>query len=128
MGRGAAPGVNGGPQGPKPPTQEMPGQSPLVEAPELSPEEVDAARTREITSKAMTGILVLLLKWLRLSRKLPLCSDVCMVLTVSLDVLKSEYLTQLLLDSNYVPLVLKLFAHQDIQQVVDSKMDRLENR
>lgn len=44
------------------------------------------------------------------------------------DVLKAEYLTQLLLDSNYVPLVLKLFAHQDIQQVVDSKVDRLENR
>lgn len=33
-----------------------------------------------------------------------------------------------MLDSNYVPLVLKLFAHQDVQQVVDSKMDRLENR
>ena len=44
------------------------------------------------------------------------------------DVLKAEYLTQLLLDSNYIPLVLKLFAHQDIQQVVDSKMDRSENR
>jgi hypothetical protein len=44
------------------------------------------------------------------------------------DVLKAEYLTQLLLDSNYVPLVLKLFAHQDIQQVVDSKLDRIENR
>lgn len=44
------------------------------------------------------------------------------------DVLKFEYLTQLLLDSNYIPLVLKLFAHQDIQQVVDSKTDRAENR
>lgn len=43
------------------------------------------------------------------------------------DILKFEYLTQLLLDSNYVPLVLKLFAHQDVQQVVDSKMDRVEN-
>lgn len=44
------------------------------------------------------------------------------------DVLRFEYFTQLLLDSNYVPLVLKLFAHQDVQQVVDSKMDRVENR
>ncbi|KAG5928816.1 hypothetical protein E4U53_002582 [Claviceps sorghi] len=79
--------------------------------PELSPEEVDASRTREITSKAMTGILLLLLKWLRLSH-----------------VLKFEYFTQLLLDSNYVPLVLKLFAHQDVQQVVETKMDRVENR
>lgn len=44
------------------------------------------------------------------------------------DALKFEYFTQLLLDSNYVPLVLKLFAHQDVQQVVDSRMDRVENR
>lgn len=42
--------------------------------------------------------------------------------------LKFEYFTQLLLDSNYMPLVLKLFAHQDIQQVVDSKLDRIDNR
>jgi hypothetical protein len=49
-------------------------------------------------------------------------------LILSADVLKFEYFTQLLLDSNYVPLVLKLFAHQDVQQVVDSKMDRVENR
>lgn len=69
MGRGNVPGMNGVPQGPKPPMQDMPGQSPLADAPELSPEEMDAARTREITSKAMTGILLLLLKWLRLSRK-----------------------------------------------------------
>ncbi|KPM35196.1 hypothetical protein AK830_g11386 [Neonectria ditissima] len=105
MGRGNNPGINGGPK-----PQDMPGQNGMREVPEPSPEEIDAARTREITSKAMTGILLLLLKWLRLSH-----------------VLKFEYLTQLLLDSNYVPLVLKLFAHQDIQQVVDSKMDRVEN-
>ncbi len=49
-------------------------------------------------------------------------------LTCEQDVLKFEYSTQLLLDSNYIPLILKLFAHQDIQQVVDSKTDRLENR
>ncbi|RCI08683.1 hypothetical protein L249_4856 [Ophiocordyceps polyrhachis-furcata BCC 54312] len=86
-----------------------------TEEPEASPEEVDAARTREITSKAMTGILILLLKWLRVSREF------------DKDVLKYEYFTQLLLDSNYIPLVLKLFAHQDIQKVVDSNMDRVEN-
>lgn len=49
--------------------QEMPGQNGMREVPEPSPEEIDAARTREITSKAMTGILLLLLKWLRLSRE-----------------------------------------------------------
>ncbi|KAI1498230.1 hypothetical protein F5X99DRAFT_412311 [Biscogniauxia marginata] len=73
-------------------------------------EELDAARAREIESKAATGIILLLLKWLKISH-----------------VLKFEYLAQLLLDSNYLPLVLKLFAHQDIQQVVDSKTDRLEH-
>lgn len=69
-GRGNAPmtpGLNGGPAGQKP--MDPAGMHPPPEAPELSPEDVDAARTREITAKAMTGILLLLLKWLRLSRK-----------------------------------------------------------
>lgn len=57
-----------GPAGPRP--QDPNGHNIPAEAPELSPEEVDAARTREITAKAMSGILLLLLKWLRLSRKL----------------------------------------------------------
>lgn len=49
---------------------------PRAPTPELSLEEVDAARTREITSKAMTGTLILLLKWLRVSRRF--CpDDVC---------------------------------------------------
>ena len=49
------------------------------------------------------------------------------MLTV-IDILKFEYLTQLLLDSNYLPLVLKLFAHQDIDKVVESRTDRDEVR
>ena len=48
--------------------------------------------------------------------------------TIVTDVLKFEYLTQLLLDSNYIPLVLKLFALHDVQQVVESKTDRIEHR
>ncbi|GJC82140.1 Factor arrest protein 11 [Colletotrichum liriopes] len=110
-GRGAN-GMNGGP-GPNRQQQSQDpssAQSGPPELPEMSPEEVDAARSREITTKAITAILLLLLKWLRVSH-----------------VLKFEYMTQLLLDSNYLPLVLKLFAHQDVQQVVDSKTDRLEN-
>ncbi|ERS96544.1 HAM-2, protein required for hyphal anastomosis [Sporothrix schenckii 1099-18] len=77
---------------------------------ELTPEEIDAARTREISAKAVSGILLLLLKWLKVSH-----------------VLKFEYLTQLLLDCNYVPLLLKLWAHQDVQQLVDAKTDWLES-
>ena len=40
------------------------------------------------------------------------------------DILKYEYMTQLLLDANYLPLVLKLFAHQDIDRAVEQKNDR----
>jgi hypothetical protein len=83
MGRGNNPGMNGGPGGNRQQQQqqqqqqELPGQNaPRVPTPELSLEEVDAARTREITSKAMTGILILLLKWLRVSRKFIL-ADTC---------------------------------------------------
>ncbi|KAI1824732.1 hypothetical protein F4861DRAFT_504573 [Xylaria intraflava] len=69
-----------------------------------------ASRNMEIEAKASTAIILLLLKWLKISH-----------------ILKFEYLTQLLLDSNYLPLVLKLFAHQDVQQVVDSKADHIEH-
>jgi len=73
--------------------------------------DVDELRSREIAAKAVTGTLILLLKWLKLSH-----------------VLKFEYLTQLLLDSSYLPMVLKIFAMYDVQQVVESKTDRLEHR
>ena len=33
-------------------------------------------------------------------------------------------MTQLLLDSNYLPLILKMFAHQDVDQAVAQKNDR----
>lgn len=35
-------------------------------------------------------------------------------------------MTQLLLDSNYLPLILKMFAHQDVDQAVAQKNDREE--
>ncbi|KAK8111872.1 uncharacterized protein PG998_008329 [Apiospora kogelbergensis] len=80
------------------------------ESPDMSLDDLDQARAREIEGKALTGIALLLLKWFKISH-----------------VLKFEYMTQLLLDSNYLPLVLKLFAHQDVQQVVDSRTDRLDH-
>lgn len=36
---------------------------------DLSPDEIDAVRTREISAKAVSGILLLLLKWQKVSRK-----------------------------------------------------------
>lgn len=96
---------------------------------EPSPEELDAARTREITQKAVSAIMLLLLKWFKLSRESHSCCYKVVVTNVSYaDVLKFEYLSQLLLDCNYMPLVLKLFLHQDVQQVIESKADRIENR
>lgn len=38
-------------------------------APEPSIEDIDASRTREITAKAATGIILLMLKWFKVSRK-----------------------------------------------------------
>ncbi|KAI4237138.1 MAG: hypothetical protein LQ352_007955 [Teloschistes flavicans] len=70
-------------------------------------EELNNVRQREIKSKAVTSVLLMLLKWFKLSH-----------------ILKSEYLTQLLLDANYVPLILKLFAHQDVDRAVDQKNER----
>jgi hypothetical protein len=65
------PGQNNGPngagkgQGPN-------GQTAGVRSDELlspSDEQIDATRGREISAKAVTGALVMLLKWLKVSRK-----------------------------------------------------------
>ncbi|KAL9060740.1 MAG: hypothetical protein Q9162_000444 [Coniocarpon cinnabarinum] len=79
-----------------------------------APEEHDAGveninniRNQEIMGKAVSGTLLLLLKWFKLSH-----------------ILKFEYLTQLLLDSNYVQLVLKLFTHQELERAVNVKYEK----
>lgn len=40
------------------------------------------------------------------------------------DVLRYEYLTQLLLDANYIPLVLKLWQSQDVGRWCHFTVDR----
>lgn len=62
---GPAPGANGRANGANPNN----GNTAAQDIPELSPEELDATRTREITAKAVSGIMLLLLKWLKLSRE-----------------------------------------------------------
>ena len=49
-----------------------------------------------------------------------------LIMIMKLDVLKYEYMAQLLLYSNYLPLALKSFAHQDFDRAVGNKND-LEN-
>ncbi|POS86196.1 hypothetical protein EPUL_003708, partial [Erysiphe pulchra] len=70
-------------------------------------EEPETYRLREITIKAISGILLLLLKWFKASH-----------------VLKFEHMTQLLLDSNYLPLALKYFAYQDSDRFRKNKADK----
>jgi Domain of unknown function (DUF3402) len=65
---------------------------------------VDATREKEILGKAITGILILMLKWFRVSR-IPLW-----ISHLISDVLKFEYLSQLLYDSNYHILAAKLLG------------------
>ncbi len=94
----------------------------------MSLDEVNAVRMREITAKGVSGILLLLLKWFKISRKSVESVVIDQNLTSRADVLKFEFLTQLLLDSNYLPLILKLFAHQDLDKAVELKIDREDLR
>ncbi|KAF2640908.1 protein required for hyphal anastomosis [Massarina eburnea CBS 473.64] len=72
-------------------------------------EELDTMRMQEILDKAVSGILILILKWFKVSH-----------------VLKYEYITQLLVDSSYVPLILKLLQLQEIEKVVNFKCEQEE--
>ncbi|KAG8721177.1 Factor arrest protein 11 [Ceratobasidium sp. 394] len=77
---------------------EMPPQPPP------SPEEIDVMRHREITSKAVSAILMLTLKWFKASH-----------------IMKFHHLGQLLLDSNCILLVLKMFGMQEVSSVIVAK-------
>lgn len=72
-------------------------------------EELDAMRTQEVLDKAVTGSLMLILKWFKVSHTL-----------------KFEYITQLLVDSSYIPLILKLLQLQEVERVVNFKSDQEE--
>lgn len=87
--------------------QTLPMPPPPPRPNEMTLEDLDNVRSREISQKAISGALFLLLKWFKVSH-----------------VLKFEYMTQLLLDSNYVQLTLKYFAHQNLEDLVAFKYDR----
>ncbi|KAF2478650.1 hypothetical protein BDY17DRAFT_349694 [Neohortaea acidophila] len=80
-----------------------------ADAPDHTAEEVDKLRTQEVASKAISGILILLLKWLKVSH-----------------ILQYEYMTQLLLDSNYVPLILKMWQTHDIAKACHTRWEKEE--
>ncbi|KAH7105672.1 hypothetical protein BKA62DRAFT_690518 [Auriculariales sp. MPI-PUGE-AT-0066] len=88
-----------------PPGVAMPGPQP---PPTL--EEVDVMRHREITSKAVSAILLLTLKWFKASHAM-----------------KFHHLGQLLLDSNCLLIVLKMFGLQEVSIVVATRNDSPEH-
>jgi len=71
---------------------------------ELETAMIDTTRDKEILGKAVTSILILMLKWFRVSRKPHLSSELIV------DVLKFEFLSQLLYDSNYHILMARLLG------------------
>ncbi|TFK55880.1 hypothetical protein OE88DRAFT_1652388 [Heliocybe sulcata] len=86
-----------------------PGVSPPPEQPSPPPpsfEETDVLRHREITSKAVSAILLLTMKWFKVSH-----------------VMKFHHLGQLLLDTNCLLLILKMFGLQEVAVSVVSKAD-----
>ncbi|ODQ51919.1 N1221-domain-containing protein [Saitoella complicata NRRL Y-17804] len=71
----------------------------------LSETDIDERRTREIMAKTISATLLLLLKWFRVSH-----------------VFKFEYLAQLLVDSNSLLLLVKIFAN-DLSTAVAEKTE-----
>ncbi|PFH52639.1 hypothetical protein AMATHDRAFT_139711 [Amanita thiersii Skay4041] len=73
-------------------------------------DEIDVTRHREITSKAVSAILLLTLKWFKVSH-----------------IMKFHQLGQHLLDTNCLLLILKMFGLQEVATSVVSKADSSEN-
>lgn len=72
--------------------------------PPLNLEDTDIMRHREITSKAVSAILILTLRWFKVSHAM-----------------KFHYLAHLLVDSNCLLLVLKMFGLQEVSNQVRMK-------
>ncbi|KAJ7667734.1 hypothetical protein DFH06DRAFT_1322310 [Mycena polygramma] len=87
-----------------PPAQDQPS------APPPTSDEIDVTRHREITSKAVSAILLLILKWFKVSH-----------------IMKFHHLGQHLLDTNCLLLILKMFSLQDLAAIVISKADSPDN-
>ncbi|KAF3931446.1 hypothetical protein ABW19_dt0203112 [Dactylella cylindrospora] len=73
----------------------------------MSMEDLDKLRNKEIMSKVTGALFLCLLKWFRVSH-----------------VLKFEYMSQLLLDSNFLPLILKIYSQQEVTASVATIADK----
>jgi len=83
-------------------------QNPPMPPPTL--EDIDVMRHREITTKSVSAILLLSLQWFKVSH-----------------VMKFHQLAQLLLDSNCLLLILKMFGMQEVSMTVTAKNDSPEH-
>lgn len=103
-------------------------EQPPPVAPSL--EEIDVTRHREITSKAVSAILLLTLKWFKVSREFHMrYHTASRLLTEHLsDVMKFHHLGQILLDTNCLLLILKMFGLQEVSTTVVSKADAPEEK
>lgn len=91
-------------------------------------DEIDVTRHREITSKAVSAILLLVLKWFKVSRELYFLSLDALTSNHDLDIMKFHHLGQHLLDTNCLLLILKMFSLQDLAAIVISKADSPDNK
>ena len=96
--------------------------------PPPSIDEIDVIRHREITSKAVSAIILLTLKWFKVSRKFVNVRQSCSLMDVIPDVMKFHHLGQHLLDTNCLLLILKMFGLQEVSVSVASKADAPENK
>ncbi|KAI9254396.1 hypothetical protein EDC94DRAFT_241005 [Helicostylum pulchrum] len=69
-------------------------------------EDINITRNRETISKSVSGVLLLMLKWFKISH-----------------VLKFEYLSQILIDSGCMLLILKLLGLQEVALLASKKTD-----
>ena len=79
---------------------------PPEHAPPPTLEDVDVIRHREILNKGVTFLLLLCLRWFKVNHAL-----------------QFEYLAQILLDSNIILLILKLFGLQETNHAVHSRCE-----
>lgn len=92
-------------------------------------DEIDVTRHREVTSKAVSAILLLTLKWFKVSREWLMGSEGGPQAQLSLlDVMKFHHLGQSLLDTNCLLLILKIFGLQEVTATIVSKADSPDNK
>ena len=72
-------------------------------------EEVNSLRNMEIQGKAFSAIMLLLLKWFKASH-----------------ILQYEFFSQLLLDSNFVPVALRMWQMEDVGRACHFKLEKPE--